>query len=229
MISSIERHNEILNLANKDGKVKVDTLASMYGVSNVTIRNDLNNLDKKGLLVRSRGGAIFPTRLVKELSISQKHCKNQEIKKKIATASLINNGDAVILDSGTTTEELALELSNHKQLKILTNGLNVATKLAQIDDIEAMVTDGTLRQKSLSFFDDKAENSLRHCHFDKVILGVDDFDLEAGITTHFAQEASLNRLMCEQSSQIIAITDKGIPASYVDALALAGIRLIIVD
>ncbi len=255
MISSIERHNEILHLANKDGKVTVDTLASMYGVSTVTIRNDLNNLDKKGLLVRSRGGAIFPSRLVKELSINQKHCKNQKIKKKIAiaAASLIKNGDAVILDSGTTTEELALELRNHKQLKVLTNGLNVATKLAQIDNMEVMVTGGTLRQKSLSFFDDKAESSLRHCHFDKVILGVDGFDLEAGITTHFAQEASLNRLMCEKSSQIIVITDsskfgkrgcyivqalnnintvitdKGISATYIDAFALAGIQLIIVD
>jgi len=255
MISSIERHNEILHLANKDGKVSVDTLASMYGVSTVTIRNDLNNLDRKGLLVRSRGGAIFPTGLTKELSISQKHSKNQKIKRKLALAAalLVDNGDAIILDSGTTTEELALELANHKQLKVLTNGLNVAAKLAQIDDIEIMVTGGTLRQKSLSFFDEKAESSLRHCHFDKVILGVDGFDLKVGITTHFAQEASLNRLMCEKSSQIIAITDsskfgkrgcyivqalnrintvitdKGIPASYVDAFALAGIQLIIVD
>ena len=73
----------------------------------------------------------------------------------------------IILDSGTTTEELALELNNHKQLKVLTNGLNVATKLAQIDNIDIMVTGGTLRQKSLSFFDDKAENSLRHCHLTK--------------------------------------------------------------
>ncbi|MCJ8319983.1 MAG: transcriptional repressor AgaR [Colwellia sp.] len=255
MISSIERHNEILHLANKDGKVSVDTLASIYGVSTVTIRNDLNNLDRRGLLVRSRGGAIYPTELAKELSIGQKHSRNQKIKKKIALATvmLINNGDAVILDSGTTTEEIALELRNHKQLKVLTNGLNVATKLAQIDDIEIMVTGGTLRQKSLSFFDGNAENSFRHCHFDMVILGVDGFDLNAGITTHFSQEASLNRLMCEKSSQIIAvtdsskfgkrgcyivqplnnidivITDKGIPSSYIDAFAIAGIQLIVVD
>ena len=95
MISSIERHNEILHLANREGKVSVDGLASIYGVSTVTIRNDLNNLDRKGLLVRSRGGAIFPTNLTKELSISQKHSKNQKIKKKLAIAAalLIENGD----------------------------------------------------------------------------------------------------------------------------------------
>lgn len=257
MISNIERHSEIIHLANKDGKVSVDTLASMYGVSTVTIRNDLNNLDRRGLLIRSRGGAILPLGFVKKLSINQKQkqSKNKKIKIKIAlaAASLINNGDAIIIDSGTTTEELALELSHHKQLKVLTYGLNVATNLAQADDVEVMMTGGTLRQKSLSFIDEKAEKSLLHCHFDKVILGVDGFDLEAGITTPFAQEASLKRLMCEKSSQIIAITDsskfgkrscyivqplnnihtvitdKGIPASYIEAFALAGIQLIIVD
>ncbi|KGJ88399.1 MULTISPECIES: transcriptional repressor AgaR [Colwelliaceae] len=255
MLSSIERHNEILRLASKTGKVSVDELAHLYSVSTVTIRNDLNSLDNKGLLVRSRGGAILPTGFIKELSIGQKQTKNQAIKQQLATeaAKLIFDGDAIILDSGTTTEEIALQLCKHKQLKVLTNGLNVAAKLAQIVDIEIMVTGGTLRQKSLSFFDDKAESSLQHCHFDKVILGVDGFDLAAGITTHFAQEASLNRLMCEKSSQIIVvtdsskfgkrscyivqaynkvstvITDKGIPAEYKKAFTLAGIQLIIVD
>jgi len=255
MISTIERHNEILILANEVGKVSVDELANLYAVSTVTIRNDLNSLDSKGLLVRSRGGAILPTGLAKELTIHQKHSKNSNIKKKVAheAVKLINNGDAIILDSGTTTEEVALKLARHKQLKVLTNGLNIAAKLALYENVEVMLTGGTLRQKSMSFFDDKAENSLRHYHFDKVILGVDGFDLVAGITTHFSQEANLNRLMCKKSTQVIVvtdsskfgkrgcyivqpihkidtlITDKGIPANYIQALKLAGVEIIIVD
>ncbi|WOH36273.1 transcriptional repressor AgaR [Thalassotalea fonticola] len=255
MLTTIERHSEIIQQINKTGKVSVEALASEYAVSTVTIRNDLNQLDKKSLLVRSRGGAISSSRITKELSFKQKHIQNHKVKKLLAkeTVKLINNGDSIILDSGTTTEEVALCLHQHQQLKVMTNGLNVAAKLAQHDGIEVMVTGGTLRQKSQSFFDSQARDSLRHYHFDKIILAVDGFDLQAGITTHFAQEASLNRLMCEKSAEIIVvtdsskfdkrschvvqnidkintvITDKGIPAEYIKAFAIAGVELIMVD
>lgn len=255
MISTIERHREIVQQVNEIGKVSVDELAQQYNVSTVTIRNDLNRLGKKGLVIRFRGGATVSNRLTKELSISQKQHQYYYIKHRLAqaTAKLVRDGESIILDSGTTTEEVALSLHEHKQLKVMTNGLNVAAKLAENNNIEVMVTGGTLRQKSLSFFDNKAEASLTNYHFDKVILGVDGFDLEAGITTHFSQEASLNRLMCSISSEIIVvtdsskfgkrschiitpytnittlITDSGIPDSYVAKLTKAGVKLWIVN
>ncbi|PKH88530.1 transcriptional repressor AgaR [Colwellia sp. Bg11-28] len=255
MISTIERHSQIVQQVEEMGKVSVDALSHQYDVSTVTIRNDLNNLDKRGLIVRFHGGATVSNGLTKELSISQKHHQHNHIKQLLAqaTAKLVNDRESIILDSGSTTEEVALSLYSHKQLKVMTNGLNVAAKLAENNNIEVMVTGGTLRQKSLSFFDAKAEESLTNLHFDKVILGVDGFDLEAGITTHFSQEASLNRLMCNISSEIIAVTDSskfgkrgchiisaynkittlvtdsGIPDDYAEKLTKAGVQLCIVN
>ena len=254
MISALERHSNIVQLVNSAGKVSVDALANQFNVSTVTIRNDLNILSRSGLIVRFRGGATVSNNLNKELSISQKHHQFSHTKQKLAkaVAKLIKNGESIILDSGSTTEEVALCLHQHKQLQVMTNGLNVAAKLAENDDIEVMMTGGTLRQKSLSFFDRTAEDSLANYHFDKVILGVDGFDLEAGITTHFSPEASLNRLMCHISSEIIAVTDSskfgqrgchiirpyhqittlvtdcGIPDTYVNSLTKAGVKLCIV-
>jgi len=145
MMSTIERQNEIFKLARKNGKVFVCDLVNKFEVSAVTIRADLNKLNSKGLLVREHGGAIASNNIVKELSIKQKHSKNHDVKQRLAlkTSTLINDGDSIILDSGTTTEEIALALSNHNNLTIMTNGLNVATKLSHIENINIMVTGGS--------------------------------------------------------------------------------------
>lgn len=187
----------------------VATLASQFDVSTVTIRNDLNNLDKRGLVVRSRGGAVTNNRIAKELSVKEKHCKHLTVKKQIGkvVAEIIGDNESIILDSGTTTEEVAKALYDHQNLVVMTNGLNIANELSGSDNTQVLLTGGTLRKKSLSFYGRQAEASLANLRFDKVILGVDGIDESAGLTTHFEQEASLNRLMCSISKEIIAVTD----------------------
>jgi|TARA_B110000914_G_scaffold212705_1_gene213905 DeoR family transcriptional regulator of aga operon len=254
MLTVIERRQKIVEETNELGKVDVFELAKKYLVSTVTIRNDLNGLDKKGLIVRSRGGAVIYNRTTKELSIKEKHCEHLVVKQKLAivAASLVNDGESIILDSGTTTEEIAKQLQNYKNLIVMTNGLNVASELVVGEENEVMVTGGTLRQKSLSFSGPQAEASLENLYFDKLFLGVDGVDEKAGLTTYFAQEANLNRMMCKISREVIVITDsskfkrKGfyvirsldaidtlitdsrIPQSYKDYLENKDVKLIIV-
>ena len=254
MLTTIERRQEIVEQTNAVGKVDVAELAEKYQVSTVTIRNDLNSLDKKGLVVRSRGGAVMNSRIAKELSVKEKHCEHLSVKQKLAAVavSLINDGESIILDSGTTTEEIAKRLHAHKNLVVMTNGLNIATELAATQDTEVIITGGTLRKKSLSFYGRQAESSLSNLRFDKVFLGVDGIDEKAGLTTHFEHEANLNRMMCDISKEVIAVTDSSkfnrngfyiissldaidtlltdsrIPQSYKDYLEEKRINLIIV-
>jgi DeoR family transcriptional regulator of aga operon len=216
MAKTIERRQGIIKYVNEFGKGTVEALAKQFDTSTVTIRNDLNSLDKKGLIVRVRGGAVESNRLTKELTINEKHSENLSIKRQIGkfAASLIQPGEAIILDSGTTTEEIARCLHDKQQLIIMTNGLNIASELSNVEEIDVMMTGGTLRKKSQSFYGRQAEDNLRHLRFDKLFLGVDGFDLKSGMTTHFEAEASLNRMMCEVSSEIIVVTDSSKFARY---------------
>ena len=89
----------------------------------------------------------------------------------------------------------------------MTNGLNIAWALAVVDGIDVMVTGGHLRKKSMSFYGPRAEDSLRFLHFDVLVLGADGIDPKVGVTTHFEQEAKLNRMMCEAAGEIILVAD----------------------
>jgi len=209
MWNTIERQQEIVRLTQQLGKVSVRELAGRFLVSEVTIRSDLALLDHKKLLVRSRGWALVNSALSRELSLKEKHDCHSGLKQQLgaAAAALIKNGDRVLLDSGTTTQQVAAHLSGHKNLTVMTNGLNIASELAQHEQLEVMLTGGLLRKTSMSFYGSTAEKSLLDYRFNKLILGVDGFDLSAGLTTHFEKEASLNRLMCAMANEIIVVTD----------------------
>ena len=254
-LNTIERQQEIVRLTQAQGKVSVAELAQRFSVSEVTIRSDLATLDNKRLVVRSRGGAMVNDDLSRELSLKEKRQKHSDLKQKLgrAVAALIGDDERIILDSGTTTEEVAACLSGHKNLIVMTNGLNIATELAAFETVEVMMTGGLLRKKSMSFYGNVAEKSLRDYNFNKLILGVDGFDLKAGLTTHFEKEASLNRLMCDIANEIIVVTDSskfdqrafhvicsstnihslvtdsGIPEHYVEHLTKQGVQLHIID
>ncbi|OUS29635.1 DeoR family transcriptional regulator [Thalassotalea sp. 42_200_T64] len=209
MLSTIERRHEIVLLTDKQGNVAVKQLAKQFQISTVTVRHDLNELHKLGLIVRSRGGAVASNRLTKELSIKEKHQENYKTKLPLgkAVAGLIQDGDAIILDSGSTTELVAKNLIDKQNLTVMTNGLNIANELSLTDNCEVYISGGKLRRKSMSFYGAQAEHKLNLYNFNKVILGVDGIDLNSGISTHFEPEASFNRAMCENAEQIIVVTD----------------------
>lgn len=252
-MKTIERRHDIVQLTLAHGKVCVSELADNYQVSEVTIRTDLNYLQNKKLLIRSRGGAMANNTVPKELSINEKHCAQMDIKRKLAQLAFqqINEGDAIILDSGSTIAELANCLNSFDRLVVMTNGLNVAQNLIDAPGVEVLMTGGVLRKTSLSFYGRQAEDSLERYHFDKAFLGVDGIDFNSGITTHFEYEAMMNRLMRRVAKQVITvtdsskfnrsgvhkicglaeidvlITDEGIPDAFAQTLERNGVKLII--
>ena len=208
-VNTIERRKCILDYAVREKSVQVEVLAKKFGVSTVTIRSDLELLDHKNLLVRTHGGAVLGNRLSRELSFDERKRSHNAVKQKIAllVRQLIQEGDAIILDSGSTTTEIAALLKDIGDLTVMTNGLSVAQNLVDAKGVNVHMTGGKLRQKTQSFYGQVAEENLKRYHFDKVILGVDGFDVKVGVTTHFEQEANLNRVMCEIADQKIVTTD----------------------
>ena len=208
-LTTIERRQDIVQQTMAQGKVMVVDLAGQYDVSTVTIRNDLNHMNRNGLLVRCRGGAIVSTRLARELSIQERYHEHLPTKQRLgrAAADMVADGESVVLDAGTTTEEVAQRLCGLKNLVVITNGLNIASALADADDIEVRITGGILRRKSMSFYGPQADESLRHVRVNKTILGADGFDAKVGISTYFEPEAALNRIMCDIADEVIVVAD----------------------
>ncbi|NDL61209.1 transcriptional repressor AgaR [Acerihabitans arboris] len=210
-LTTSARRERIVGQLRALGSVQVNVLAADFNVSTVTIRNDLSFLEKQGVATRAYGGAMLcPAPVVEaERSIEAKRSENSTIKERIGklAASLITPGSTIILDSGTTTYEIARQLRGHEDVIAMTNGMNVAEALLDAPGVDLLVTGGRLRRHSLSFFGSQAEISLQNYHFDMLFLGVDGLDPLMGVTTHNEDEARLNRCMCDASKKIIVVTD----------------------
>lgn len=206
-----ERRELIIQRLRQQGSVQVNDLSALFGVSTVTIRNDLAFLEKQGIAVRAYGGALIcdSPAVGAEPSLEDKSALNVVLKRGIAqtAAALIKPGHRVILDSGTTTYEIARMMRHHHDVIAMTNGMNVGNALLDAEGVELLMTGGCLRRQSLSFYGDQAEQSLQNYHFDMLFLGVDAIDTERGVSTHNEDEARLNRRMCEVADRVIVVTD----------------------
>ncbi len=206
-----ERRREILNILNSDGRVSVENLVQRFGVSAVTIRANLATLAKQGLLVRSYGGAMLPQEPHREYPLDVKETIHHAEKARIAQAavSLIAPHQTMILDSGTTTAEVAraLKHSGIDALTVITHALNIAAELADATNISVIMTGGLMRHVSGSFVGPQAERFLSELHADHCILGVDGLDPEIGLSTPDLLEAQINTLMLKISNEVTVVAD----------------------
>ena len=235
--------------------MQIPALAEQFRVSTQTLRKDLNSLDEKGICTRSSGGAILrrgalsPT----EQAIDVKRALYADEKMRIGktAAALIEDDESVLLDSGTTTLQVARHIAPAAALVVVTNDVGIMNELVTRESVQLVFLGGTLRRKNLSFYGTQTERTLQDMHVDKLFLAADGFDIEKGITTHFEPEALLNRLMCRAASEIIVVadsskfgriclhkilepagiaklvTDAGIPESAREALTRVGVEVII--
>ncbi len=249
-----ERRRAILDMVNHDGRVLVADIARHFHTSQVTIRKDLEILHTQGLLHRTHGGAL-PSRegALEDPALREKEKLHRSEKLNIAAAAAkrVQEGQVVILDSGTTTTAIARALRDFRNLTIITNAVNIAAELSGAK-AEVILTGGTLRKNSFSLVGPIAEESLRSLNADLLFLGVDGFDTQYGLSTPNLLEAKVNRVMVEVSKRTVAvcdaskfgrrslslivppsavhevITDRAAPKSDVKALKNAGIEVSIV-
>jgi DeoR family transcriptional regulator of aga operon len=207
-----ERRRLIVEYVETNGRATVEELAARFGTSTVTIRNDLESLARSGALARSHGGALPSTQTVTSdvpLNIKETRSHPQKLRIGQAAAKLIKDGETIILDSGSTTVEIARQIRQLKfeSLTVVTNALNIALELSGLTNIRVMMLGGLLRPTSYSLVGPDAEQALSRISADKLFLGVDGLDPVVGVTTPDPLEASLNALMIRVSRETIAVFD----------------------
>lgn len=204
-----ERRQHILALAQSQGRVLVRDLSKSLGISQITIRKDLDHLQAKGLLQRSHGGALpsQPGALF-DPTLQEKEKRNHGEKVRIAAAAakLVQEGQCIMLDSGTTTTAVAQALKKFSQLTVITNAVNIAAELTGTN-FEVILTGGMVRRNSFSLVGPLAEDMLAEMHADILFLGVDGFDLEIGLTTPNLLESRVNRAMVNAAAKVVAVCD----------------------
>lgn len=209
--STVRRRNHIMEMLKAKGQVSVNELSESLGVTGVTIRNDLEQLERKRVLIRARGGAIKIEQgfAEEDHTLSDKQKKNLAEKREIgkAAAQLIEENNTIILDSGSTTCELARSLKQFNGLTVITNAINVADVLAEYPNINVIVPGGMLKRHSSSLVGILAERGFKDYFCDKLFLGVDGFDLDFGISTPDPEEAHLNQVMIGISKEVIVVAD----------------------
>lgn len=204
-----ERRQKILALLQKEGRVLVGNLSKTFGVSQITIRKDLDSLQERGLVQRSHGGALPPAlRALFDPTLQEKQHLHAAEKQRIAAAAIkmVEDGFCVMLDSGTTTATIAQGLKRFSSLTVITNAINIAADLSGTN-FQVILTGGMLRKNSSSLVGPIAEEVMAEMHADILFLGVDGFDLEVGLTTPNLLESRVNRAMIQSAGKIVAVCD----------------------
>ena len=200
-----QRRHTILALLAEQGEVSVDALAQHFATSEVTIRKDLAALEKNGLLLRRYGGAVpVPQELISEPSQPISPYKQAIARAGVAR---IREHARIIIDSGTTTAAMIPQLGHKPGLVVMTNSLNVANALRELEhEPVLLMTGGTWDPHSESFQGQVAEQVLRSYDFDQLFIGADGIDLERGTTT-FNELLGLSRVMAEVAREVIVMVE----------------------
>ncbi|WP_086929414.1 DeoR/GlpR family DNA-binding transcription regulator [Agarilytica rhodophyticola] len=202
------RRGGIVTLLGEKGELSVDFLAQHFETSEVTIRKDLAELEANGLLLRRHGGAIpIPTEMVG----ATVHRDNNERKQALAAAAaeLIRDHNRIIIDSGTTTAALLPLLQNKNGLVVMTNSLDVANKLRELENEPTiLMTGGTWDARSESFQGQIAEQILTAYDFDQLFIGADGIDVQRGTTT-YNELYNLSRVMADVAREVVVMAESG--------------------
>jgi DeoR family transcriptional regulator of aga operon len=204
-----ERRTQILQTVRSAGRVRVNELAIRFNTSTVTIRNDLNELHQRGLVLRSHGGAVLPDTILRESPVNERLRTHSDEKRRIGAmaATLINDGEIIILDSGTTTQEIARQIKMKHGLQIITNGVNIAAELLDARDVQVFIVGGTVRGESASISGHYTEEMFDQFSADKLFLSGAGCDLDFGVSGANLQETMVNKAMLRISREIILVAD----------------------
>lgn len=200
-----QRRKAIIERLNQLGEVSVDTLAKAFSTSEVTIRKDLSELEKQGLLLRKYGGAVLIA--LEPQPLANENLSTRKIAIATLAATLIKGHNRIIIDSGNTTSALIPFVKDKNGLVVMTNSLCVANDLiAQENESKVLMTGGSWDPQSASFQGQMAEKMLRAYNFDQAFLGAAGLDVDKGTTT-FNELTHLSQVMAEVSNQVIVMAE----------------------
>jgi len=250
-----ERRRRIREIIQSQGSVRVSALSQLLGVSELTIRRDLEQLEKTGLLERTHGGAVLSHRMRHEPLYTEKDRIHRKEKQAIglAAAALVEDGDTLLINSGSTTLQIFRHLGGYKHLRVITSNMGAFREVQGLG-LELILTGGTYREQSNSLVGPLATLCLQQVYGSRCFIGVDGVSARYGLTTPIAQEAEIARMMIERThgpvivvadhSKMgvvanfvtapihkidILITDSGFDEAYREDLEAKGVQIIIAD
>lgn len=228
-----QRREKILELLKEDGSAKVINLAKIFKVTEVTIRQDLEKLEKDGLAFREHGGAYLKNMGDQVKSFSLAHQENIDKKELIAKKCIeyIESGDTIILDSGSTTTEIAKKLKGLKNLTVITNALNIALMLGAEPGIEVIMTGGEFKPPTLSLTGQKAADFFKGINVQKLFLATAGISLKSGLTYPSISDIVVKKAMIDaaDTTYLVADSTKIGKSAFASLGALSLIDYIITD
>ncbi len=248
-----ERRERIEVLVKETGRVSVAELSEQFGVTQATIRADLDALAAEHLLIRAHGGALALDEERLELSFDFRHRVHTAQKGRIgaAAAEMIEDGEAIILDASTTALAVATHVKDRRELTVLTNGILIALALIDSPGVTVVMPGGFLRRDSASMVGDEGRDFIERFNFQRGFFGAKGFTIEEGLTDVNSAEVVIKKDLVARARQVIAIvdsskwgrvgfasfastdqidcviTDESAPANMVSALRAAGVNVVI--
>ncbi|ANW18464.1 DeoR/GlpR family DNA-binding transcription regulator [Streptomyces clavuligerus] len=196
-------------MVRANGAVSLRELARVVQTSEVTVRRDVRALEAEGLLDRRHGGAVLPGGFTRESGFPQKSLSATAEKTAIAdlAAGLVDEGEAIVVGAGTTTQELARRLARVPGLTVVTNSLLVAQALAHANRVEVVMTGGTLRGSNYALVGSGAEQSLQGLRVSRAFLSGSGLTAERGLSTSNMLSASVDRALVQAAAEVVVLAD----------------------
>lgn len=220
-------------IIKKRKKVVVPDLCELFGVSPATIRNDLNELESQGLLKRTHGGAIINTKTSFEQNIAEKITKNSIQKEAIGklAAKLVEDGDTIAIDTGTTNMAFVRQITNKRNLTVVTNDIKIACILEEESDATVILVGGVVRKNHHCTIGTMAVKCLEGLRVDKCFMATNGLTIEGGLTTPDMNQADVKKHMAYLGEQLILLCDSGKIGTNVFAkvLPVEKINILITD
>jgi DeoR/GlpR family transcriptional regulator of sugar metabolism len=204
-----DRRQKILELLREEGSARVSTLSDLFNVSEPTVRQDLERLEQEGYIVREHGGAYLRSINHQVRSLSLEHTENLDKKTAVGekAAEFIQNGDRIILDSGSTVTEVARHLHGKQDLTVITNALNIALILGVEHAMEVLVTGGEFKPPTLSLTGEKASAFFKNMYVDKLFLATGGISPSFELTYPGFSDLPVKRAMVEAASETYLVAD----------------------
>ena len=206
---AVERQNQIIEKLKIDKVVSVHELAGQFNTTDMTIRRDLAALERKGLITRSYGGAVFNEKVGHESEFLTRQGEESEVKSLLGqrAAALVTPGDSIGIDIGTTAIEVAKYVRDIPDLTVITASIPVINELATARGVHLICTGGELSSKDMSLNGHAATNMLQEYVLDKVFIGVAGISFDHGYTVFNMQDALVKRVLIERALEVIVVAD----------------------
>jgi DeoR family glycerol-3-phosphate regulon repressor len=203
-----KRQHDLLSLASKEGYVNVEKLAEIFEVTQQTIRRDINNLCDQELLTRTHGGAFYSSGVHNVTYSSRKSLASNE-KKEIANAvaAFIPDNSSIVINIGTTTEQVALSLLSHQDLKVITNNINIVSIFAQSNNAEVWLAGGKVRNSDFAVIGESTANFIKQFKVDYAVVGVSAIDNDGSLMDFDYEEVIVSKAIFEHCRKLILVAD----------------------